>query len=92
VALAVLARPFDKSIGNLKMKLVTIAALARHTGISYHLASRIVEEGEIPSVTIGVRKMISESAVQEWHNTIRAIAESPLRLSQGQGHVFKRVS
>jgi hypothetical protein len=54
------------------MKFMTTADFARRTGLSYYLASRVIALGDIPSVKIGVRRMVSEFAIREWQETVCA--------------------
>jgi hypothetical protein len=67
------------------MKLVGVADFARRAGISHHLASRIVSQGDLPSVKIGSRRMIAESAIQRWQKMIRRILDSPVEIPQNHG-------
>jgi hypothetical protein len=67
------------------MKLMSVADFAKRAGISHHLASRIVSQGDLPSVRIGSRRMIAESAIQRWQKMVRRILESPVEIPQNHG-------
>ncbi len=47
-------------------KLITIPRFAEATGLSYRLCLRLVDTGQIPSVTVGPRRRIDTRWIYQW--------------------------
>jgi excisionase family DNA binding protein len=50
----------------MKETWITVSAFARATGVSYWLATQMVDSGEIPSVVIGKRRRVHSGWVKKW--------------------------